>query len=131
MSTGDADRRAVAHGVSAVVVKGIKLTSYVQVGHDAVEAVILLAIIVTAFAVFTTAPAHPFSWRWFSPLEFSPKLFANGALVAIFFYYGWDVTLNLSEETRDPGRTPGRAAFWAMVFLMASFSCSSRSPCWA
>lgn len=107
--------------VSAVVVKGIKLTSYVQVAMTAIEAVILLAIIVAAFAVFPKAPAHPFSWRWFSPLEFSPKLFANGALVAIFFYYGWDVTLNLSEETRDPNHTPGRAAFWAMVFLMAFF----------
>lgn len=107
--------------VSAVVVKGIKLTSYVQVALTLIEAVILLAIIVAAFAVFTEAPAHAFSWRWFSPLEFTPKLFANGALVAIFFYYGWDVTLNLSEETRDPGRTPGRAAFWAMLFLMAFF----------
>jgi amino acid transporter len=41
--------------------------------------------------------------------------------VAIFFYYGWDVTMNLSEETKDPNRTPGRAAFWAMIFLMAFF----------
>jgi amino acid transporter len=107
--------------VSAVVVKGIKLTSYVQVAMTMIEAVILLAIIVAAFVVFPKAPSHPFSWHWFSPLEFSPKTFANGALVAIFFYYGWDVTLNLSEETKDPNRTPGRAAFWAMVFLMAFF----------
>ncbi|MDP1323830.1 amino acid permease, partial [Klebsiella pneumoniae] len=47
--------------------------------------------------------------------------FANGALVAIFFFYGWDVTMNLSEETRDANRTPGRAAFWSMVFLMVFF----------
>ncbi|MBS0344303.1 MAG: APC family permease, partial [Proteobacteria bacterium] len=107
--------------VSAVVVKGIKLTSYVQVALTLVEAVILLAIIVAAFMVFPKAPAHLFSWEWFSPLAFSPKTFANGALVAIFFYYGWDVTLNLSEETRDPNRTPGRATFWAMVLLMAFF----------
>jgi amino acid transporter len=108
-------------GVSAVVVKGIKLTSYVQVAMTLIEALILLAIIVTAFIVFPKAPTHPFEWRWFSPFEFTPKLFANGALVAIFFYYGWDVTLNLSEETRDPNRTPGRAAFWSMVFLMVFF----------
>lgn len=107
--------------VSAVVVKGIKLTSYVQVLLTIVEALILLAIIVAAFVVFPKAPAHPFSWEWFSPFAFSPKTFANGALVAIFFYYGWDVTLNLSEETRDPNHTPGRATFWAMVFLMAFF----------
>jgi amino acid transporter len=107
--------------VSAVVVKGIKLTSYVQVAMTLIEAVILLVIIVTAFIVFPRNPQHPFSWDWFSPFNFSPKLFANAALVSIFFYYGWDVTMNLSEETRDPNRTPGRAAFWSMVFLMAFF----------
>jgi amino acid transporter len=86
-----------------------------------IEGVILLIIIVASFIMFPSAPQHPFSWTWFSPFEFSPKLFANGALVAIFFYYGWDVTMNLSEETKDPNRTPGRAAFWSMVFLMTFF----------
>lgn len=107
--------------VSAVVVKGIKLTSYVQVAMTLVEGAILLVIIVMAFIVFPQAPQHAFSWQWFSPFAFSPGLFANSALVAIFFYYGWDVTMNLSEETRDPNRTPGRAAFWSMVFLMVFF----------
>jgi len=107
--------------VSAVVVKGIKLTSYVQVIMTMIEAIILLAIIVMSFIVFPRAPEHAFSWGWFSPLNFTPRLFADGALVAIFFYYGWDVTMNLSEETKDPNRTPGRAAFWAMIFLMSFF----------
>lgn len=107
--------------VSAVVVKGIKLTSYVQVMMTIIEAIILLAIVVMSFVVFPRAPEHTFSWNWFSPFNFTPQLFANGALVAIFFYYGWDVTMNLSEETRDPNRTPGRAAFWSMIFLMVFF----------
>jgi amino acid transporter len=107
--------------VSAVVVKGIKLTSYVQVLMTIIEGVILLVIIVASFFVFPHVPQHPFSLAWFSPLAFSPQLFANGALVAIFFFYGWDVTMNLSEETRDSNHTPGRAAFWSMVFLMAFF----------
>jgi amino acid transporter len=107
--------------VSAIVVKGIKLTSYVQVAMTLIEALILLVIIVAAFAVFPAAPLHPFSWSWYNPFEFTPSLFANGALVAIFFYYGWDVTMNLSEETKDRHRTPGRAAFWSMVFLMVFF----------
>ena len=107
--------------VSAVVVKGIKLTSYVQVLMTIIEAVILLAIIVASLVMFPRAPQHPFSLAWFSPFAFTPGLFANGALVAIFFFYGWDVTMNLSEETRDANRIPGRAAFWSMVFLMAFF----------
>jgi amino acid transporter len=107
--------------VSAVVVKGIKLTSYVQVLMTIIEGIILLAIIVASCFVFPRAPQHPFSLVWFWPFAFSPELFANGALVAIFFFYGWDVTMNLSEETRDSNRIPGRAAFWSMVFLMAFF----------
>lgn len=107
--------------VSAVVVKGIKLTSYVQVAMTLIEAAILLVIIVLAFFKFPAMPQHVVSWRSFSPLAFTPASFANAALISIFFYYGWDVTMNLSEETKDPHRTPGRAAFWSMVFLMAFF----------
>lgn len=107
--------------ISLVVVKGIKLTSYTQIVMTIIEGIILLAIIVMSFIVFPQMPAHAFSWDWFSPLSFSPVLFANSALVAIFFYYGWDVTMNLSEETKDPNRTPGRAAFWSMIFLITFF----------
>ncbi|VVE27699.1 APC family permease [Pandoraea terrigena] len=107
--------------VSAIVVKGVKLTSYVQVMMTIIEGVILLVIIVASFFVFPHVQQHAFSWNWFSPFAFTPTQFASGALVAIFFFYGWDVTMNLSEETRDANRIPGRAAFWSMVFLMVFF----------
>ncbi|QYY28896.1 APC family permease [Cupriavidus pinatubonensis] len=107
--------------VSAVIVKGIKLTSYLQVLMTVIEGAILLVIIIASFLTFPHAPQHSFSLAWFWPFAFSPGMFANCALIAIFFFYGWDVTLNLSEETRDPNRIPGRAAFWSMVFLMTFF----------
>lgn len=107
--------------VSFVVMKGIKLTSYVQVAMTIIEGIILLAIVIASFMVFPHHPVNPFSWDWFNPFNFSPKTFAGGALVAIFFYYGWDVTMNLSEETKDPNTTPGRAAFWSMIFLIIFF----------
>jgi amino acid transporter len=74
--------------ISLIVVKGIKLTSYAQVLMTVIEGGILLGIIIMSFIVFPHAPLHPFSWNWFSPFSFSPALFASGALVAIFFYYG-------------------------------------------
>lgn len=107
--------------ISIIVIKGVKLTSHVQVIMTIIEGLILLAVIVMSFKVFPTLQAHIFSWKWFSPFEFTPELLANGALVSIFFYYGWDVTMNLSEETKDPNRTPGRGAFWSMVFLIIFF----------
>lgn len=85
------------------------------------EGIILFAVIAAGFYVFSKNPAHPFSWQWFNPLSFDLKTFAEGSLIAVFFYYGWDVTMNLSEETKNPEKTPGRAAFWSMVFLIAFF----------
>lgn len=29
--------------------------------------------------------------------------------------------MNLAEETKDPNHTPGKAAFWSMIFLMLFF----------
>ena len=56
------------------------------------------------------------------PLSFTPQLFATGALNAIFFYWGWDVTMNLTEETRGGRPDPASSgAFWAMVNLILFF----------
>lgn len=107
--------------ISLIVMKGVKLTSHVQVIMTIIEAVILLAIIVMSFIVFPMHPVNPFSWQWFNPFNFTPSDFIGGVLIAIFFYYGWDVTMNLSEETKDPHKTPGRAAFWSMIFLIIFF----------
>jgi amino acid transporter len=47
--------------VSAVIVKGIKPTSYTQVVMTGVELVILVLIVAAALIKFGSAPAHPFS----------------------------------------------------------------------
>ena len=107
--------------ISLVVLKGIKLTSYVQVAMTVVEIMILSVIAVASFRVFPNIAQHPFSWSWFSVKEFTPQTFANGALAAMFFYWGWDVVMNLNEETKDPHKTPGRGAFWAMSYLLLFF----------
>lgn len=107
--------------ISLVVMKGIKLTSYVQVVMTVVELMILTVIAVASFKVFPHAAQHPFSWSWFSPERFTPQTFANGALIAMFFYWGWDVVMNLGEESKDASRTPGRGAFWAMSYLLLFF----------
>lgn len=107
--------------ISFVVLKGIKLTSYVQVFMSVVEMIILFIIAGAGFIVFPHIAEHPFSWNWFSFAGFTPQLFANGALVALFFFWGWDVVMNLNEETKDPSRVPGRGAFWSMIYLLLFF----------
>lgn len=108
--------------VTLVVTKGIKHASYTQLALTAIETAVIFALIIGAFIQYGGQPAHPPSLIWFSPFSFTPQLFATGALTAIFFYWGWDVTMNLSEETRtgntDKPHAASQGAFWAMVNLI-------------
>jgi amino acid transporter len=107
--------------VSAVVVKGIKPASYLQVVLTSIEVGILVIVIVAALVRSGGHPAHDFSIAWLSPGAFTPQLFATGALTAVFFFWGWDVTVNLNEETRNAGHTPGLGAVLAMIAVLLLF----------
>ena len=85
--------------VTLVVTKGIKHASYAQLILTLVEAAIVFALVIGAFVQYSAHPAHAPSWDWL--FDFTPATFATGALTAIFFYWGWDVTMNLGEETRE------------------------------
>jgi amino acid transporter len=107
--------------VSAVVVKGIKPASYTQVVLTTIEVAILVAVIIAAFVKSAGSPAHSFSINWLSLGRFTPQLFATGALTAVFFFWGWDVTLNLSEETKNASHTSGHGAVLAMITVLLLF----------
>lgn len=108
--------------ISAVVGRGIKHASFAQILFTIIETAIVFAIIVAGFWYFWGQPAHVPSLSWFAPTSFTTETFVAGALVAIFFYWGWDVTMNLGEETVDGEPQPaGRGAFWSMVNLIVFF----------
>lgn len=108
--------------ISAVVGKGIKHASFAQILFTIIETAIVFVIMIAAFYYFWNNPAHVPSIEWFSPTSFTAETFVAGSLVAIFFYWGWDVTMNLGEETVDGEPQPaGRGAFWAMVNLILFF----------
>lgn len=112
--------------VTIVVTKGIKHASFAQVALTMIETVIVFALIIGAFYQYWGKPAHIPSLNWVSPFAFTPELFATGALTAIFFYWGWDVTMNLGEETKagnEEGQlhSAGKGAIWAMVNLILFF----------
>ena len=111
--------------VTLVVTRGIKHASYTQMILTGIETCVIFALIAAAFIQYGSVPAHAPSFIWFSPFSFTPQLFATGALSAVFFYWGWDVTMNLSEETRagDSGKPhpASQGAFWAMINLILFF----------
>lgn len=42
-------------------------------------------------------------------------------MTALFFFWGWDVTVNLNEETRDGSRVAGLSSLLAMLVVLALF----------
>lgn len=107
--------------VSMIVIKGTKLAAIFQVLTTVIEVGILLIVIGFIFYYYYSNPVDPFTWSDFSISGFTPETFSAGALISLFFFWGWDVTLNLSEETSNSKDDPGWGAVWAMVIVLALF----------
>jgi amino acid transporter len=99
---------------------GVTVTVVVQIVMSSIE--IALLILFAVLAIFHGHHVHTFSWHWFAPSVFhgSSGFFA-GALVAAFYYWGWDVTAHLNEETKGATRTPGLGGIIGMVFVFILF----------
>ncbi|MFI2370313.1 APC family permease [Streptomyces sp. NPDC018833] len=103
-----------------VVLGGARLTVRAQLLLSGVELGILLLFI--AAAVVNRGSRVAFDWSWFGFSHFEGTGgFASGALVAAFYFWGWDVTSNLSEETRDSRRTAGLAALIGVGIVFVLF----------
>ena len=94
----------------------------------------LLAIeyfIVTGFSCYALVRAYgsdpvPGSRRlalsWFFPSHIGGvSAFIGGALVAVFFYWGWDTAANINEETENATENPGKAGILSMFALLLIF----------
>jgi amino acid transporter len=111
--------------IGAIVAKGIKLSSYTQIVFTVFEVGTVALLLVLTIVGFGPAPARAYSPAWFTGAGFTPGLFAIGAGIALFAFSGWDVTLNLNEETRDGGRIAGRGGLVAAaitVMLLVGFN---------
>ena len=63
-----------------------------------------------------------FDWNWFNPAELTNMHgFMQAVLLALFIYWGWDTCLALNEETKNPRKTPGRAAISSIVVLIVVY----------
>ena len=104
---------------------GVQVGERMQTVLMIFQITLLLAFGVLAFsnAVSGTNPdSVAFSWSWFNPAELpSWTGFMQAVLLALFIYWGWDTCLALNEETRNPRKTPGRAALLTIVVLIAVY----------
>lgn len=114
----------------AAVAAGVTVTVKVQIIMSCIE--IFLLLLFAVLAIFH-AHATAFSWHWFAPSIFNSggtNTFFAGALLAAFYYWGWDVTANLNEETKGaasrgatavPASTSGMGGILGTVVVFLLF----------
>ena len=105
--------------------RGIEVSAAFQRVLLAVELVMLLVFSVTALVRVGTGH-HPVgsiapAWSWFNPLQGGFSGFVTGIILMLFIYWGWDTAVAVNEETKDPAKTPGRAAILSTLILLVTY----------
>ncbi len=109
-------------GVASLTIFGVSLAAGVQRLMTAVEVFALLALAIGALIKFSANPVVPFSWSWFSPTAFGDfQTFMAGILIAMFYYFGWDVSSNVAEETQNANDAPGSSGVLGMIGIFMLF----------
>ena len=87
----------------------------------------LAVLVFSIWGIVKVATSHPagstsFHFSWLNPSEIHGfGALAAGAVLAVFFFWGWDTATNLNEESKNSTKTPGHAGMIAMVLLLAIF----------
>jgi amino acid transporter len=105
--------------------RGIEVSANFQKALLSIEVVMLLVLSVVALVRVGDGhhPAvslHP-TLTWLNPFGLPFGAFASGLILMVFIYWGWDTALSVNEETKDPAKTPGRAAILSTLILLVTY----------
>src|SRR5262245_32389516 len=105
--------------------RGIEVSANVQKALLSLEVTMLLILSIVALVRVGSGnhPAesiHP-SWSWLSPAGLPFSAFVSGVILMVFIYWGWDTALSINEETKNPKKTPGRAAILSTIILVITY----------
>jgi amino acid transporter len=106
--------------------RGIEVSANFQKALLSIEIVMLLVLSVTAL-IRVGSGNHPAesltpSGAWLNPFGIPFSAFASGLILMVFIYWGWDTALSINEETKDPAKTPGRAAMLSTLILVVTYA---------
>src|SRR5919109_706967 len=103
--------------VTLTAVTGIRAAARLQAGLLVFEYVVLLGF--CGYGI-VTGP-HDFSLSWFDPFEIpSATALAQGLLLSVFCYWGFEAAFTVNEEVRDP-RDASRAGTITLVTMLGLF----------
>lgn len=128
-----ADNRVIVVATSVVFMALMTFISTIGVQIGEKLQMVLMTIQIVAMLLFgvlalvhsldgSNAGSVAFDWQWFNPGELTSwSGFMEAVLLALFIYWGWDTCLALNEETKNPRKTPGRAAISTIVVLIVLY----------
>jgi amino acid transporter len=106
----------------ALVIAGVRVTARAQWIMSGVEIAILVLFAILAIVHSVSHSVTTFSWSWFGFSHFNGLAgFAGGGLIAAFYYWGWDVSSNLNEETKDSKRSAGLGGVVGVFIVFALY----------
>jgi len=108
--------------IAIVVLVGIRTTAQFQKIVTSIEVLGVAFIAIVGIVHSAITHAVHFSIAWFSPFgNGSVSSFVAGMIITLFYFWGWDVSANLAEETKDRNRTPGVGGLVGMGIILALF----------
>ncbi|MGW3013254.1 APC family permease [Streptomyces sp. NPDC001219] len=103
--------------VTITAITGVRAATRLQMALLIFEYVVLLVFCGYALLIGD----QPFSLSWLNPLEIgSMQGVAQGMVLAVFFYWGWDAAFSVNEETRN-STDAARGGLIALVAMMGLF----------
>ena len=128
-----AENRAIVVATSVVFIALMTFISTIGVQIGERLQMVLMVIQFAAMAAFgilalinatngSNPDSIPFDWAWFDPAQLTSwSGFMEAVLLCLFIYWGWDTCLALNEETKNPRKTPGRAALLSIGILIVVY----------
>jgi amino acid transporter len=107
--------------MALLVLIGIRITAHAQWIMTGIEILVLTVFGIAALVHGGHAAVFSWSWLWGFGHFGGVKGFAAAALVAAFYFWGWDVTANLSEETSNSKRNSGFGGLIGVVGVFVLF----------
>ncbi|MFF8423612.1 APC family permease [Streptomyces sp. NPDC016566] len=103
--------------VTVTAVTGVRTAARLQTWLLVFEYTVLLGF--CGYGI--VAGPHPFRLSWFNPFEIpSATGLAQGLLLSVFCYWGFDAAFTVNEEVRDP-RDASRAGTITLVTMLGLF----------
>ncbi|MFI6938805.1 APC family permease [Streptomyces sp. NPDC050418] len=121
----DPNSTALSTALGLVVLAAVTVTAVTGVRHATRFQTWLLVFeygVLIAFCGWAIVTGgQSFDWSWFDPFAIDDgTAFAQGLVLAVFFFWGWDAAFSVTEETKDT-RDVGRGGFIALFTMLAMF----------